>query len=1394
MENSLENNSFDKDVKMNSNDNHIFSPYSYGVVYAYTIPDEQHKSRVKIGSATFNGVLNNPLNPTTDEQTEINKAAKKRIDQQTKTTDTKYNLECAFISITKDYRFFNDYTVHRILKRSGINRKSINTKNEHSEWFEITPALAKEAILAAIDGKKALSTSQITTANEIEQIELRPSQEDAIKRTIKAFSSGRKSYLWNAKMRFGKTMAAMVVAKELNNLNPEHFKKVLIVTHRPSVNTDWYNDFQKVFCEKDTEWEYSSRNKGDTLESRLKSDKPFIYFASLQDLRLSKTVIDDREKSHSEAKGFDKNEEVFNTNWDMVIVDEAHEGTQSQLGDATFSKIHSNFTLQLSGTPFNILHKFEDKEIYTWDYIMEQDEKIHWDENHPGTPNPYAELPSLSMLTYEIDKYMGGKDLPPEFVDAMDGAFNFHEMFRVERDEDGNETPEFVHSEMVDKFLDLLVDEKHNFPYSTEEYRNYNKHTMWLLPNRTKIIEAMEKKLKSHPIFKHFGIVNISGNLKGDDEQDNDAKNRVEKAIEDNDYTITLTGQRLTVGASIKRWTAVLMMSDTDRASTYLQAAFRCQTPAVVNGKLKTHGYVFDFAPDRTLKLVAEAVEINRKKTTSPEQKEAMKKFLNFCPIIAATDGGMKEFSVSTMLEQLKNAIVERVRRNGFDDPKLYNDELLKLTELEIKQFNNLKEIVGTSTKENLNEIPVNNLGMTEAEIGKAEEIEDEKKKKKKPELTEEEKEALRKLREAREQKRTAISILRGISIRMPMLVYGAINDIDGTPLTFDEDISLSKFVRLVDDESWAEFMPAGLTKEKFKDFIKYYDEDVFRGVTKSIRAKAYDCDELLPYDRVQAIAEIFSSFKNPDKETVLTPWKVVNMHLSSTLGGYDFNNTSTELEGLPEYVEHKPYSDIWSKSDTTILEINSKSGLYPLLATYNLYQSRLPEFLKHNKHKEDDCFRDLWNEILEKQIFVLCKTPMAKTITERTLAGYTGAKVNAVYIPHLVKKLRKVKDEEVDYSNYSLKDELFKLLNIKGGDMKFTAVVGNPPYSETLGKTESQTQSNTSWIYQYFQEIADKLGSYTSLIYPFGGWFDAPKSLNGLGNRILKDGHTISVYAYESTTDRRAWYRTDRDPQPIFGNSADLSAGVSIVFRDLGHHYQSFKYANRIYSDETSEIDIDSDESIAPNPSFISINRKITGRKLNSRIKKGIFGIESDFVEKNPNKVSHDEKDWANPVKLIANDKSGSSGRAKEFWCDKNSIPKGHDYLDKYKVIMTSAYPKKSLVSGNPTIENVKKRTNELIEIMEKESAFGASKIAVFMSNSEKECDNFLKYTKTNFFAALMLQEPNRRSTFGFIIPDQDFSDNSDIDWDKSIEAIDKQLFKKYGITAEEQKVLGLE
>lgn len=1057
-----------------SSNNNIKETFSYGVVYVYSIPLKTHNNRLKIGSATINSV-----NPT---QQEINLAAEDRIKQQTKTADIPFKLEHADLAITNKKDYFSDHDVHEVLKRSGYKRKSENISNAHSEWFEINLEIAKNAINAVKEGRKSLTIGEKNTS-KVSEFLFRPNQLDAIDKTTKAIKKKRKHFLWNAKMRFGKTSAAMQVAK-VNEM-----KKVLIVTHRPSVSVDWYNDFNLVLASSN--YEFSSKDIGEDIKVLAKNKKPFVYFASLQDLRLSKQVVEDG-SSGSKAKGFEKNDEIFNTTWDMLIIDEAHEGTQSNLGDTTFTKIPANFTLQLSGTPFNILHKHEEEDIYTWDYVMEQEEKNNWDENYPGVPNPYSELPSLSIFTYNVDTFANHiGSLGENFHDSLDGAFRFHEFFRVHKDEEGKDTSRFVHEPMVKKFLDLLVNDKlaTKFPYATQEYRNYNKHSLWLLPNRTEVIFAMEKLLKEHPVFGSFGIVNISGDNYSDDEDEN-AKERVTKSIKDNEYTITLTGQRLTTGASIKEWTAVFMMSDTNSATTYLQTAFRCQTPAKIDGKMKTHGYVFDFAPDRTLKLIAEAIELNHKsgKTNSPEQKEAMSKFLNFCPILAAEGGNMIPYDVGKMLTQLKKAIIERVSRNGFDDPKLYNDELLKLDQLEIEKFNQLKKIVGNSTSEKINEIKINELGMDDLKTKQAEDLEHKSKK----ELSEEDKEKLKKLKEARDQKKNAISILRAVSIRMPMMVYGA-------NVSIREDITLKKFIELVDEESWNEFMPEGLTKDGFGEFAKYYDEEVFRGVTKSIRAKAFDCDNLLPTERIQAIAGIFSTFKNPDKETVLTPWNVVNKHLTLAFGGHDFSSGVVDKKTYrPEWKSKSVDTSVWEQDDTKILEINSKSGLYPLLAAYNVYSRKI----KKIKKSEEKIAKEVWNKVLKENIYVLCKSPMAKSITFRTLVGYNeGVKTNIVYIHDLIKKIQ----QKDNYKDYDLRVELLEKFNLDK-DMKFTAVVGNPPYQEQKGGTKNID------IWQYFVFFANKISDNVSVVHP-GRWVVPKKQMANIRDEIINSGLKMFDY-----------------------------------------------------------------------------------------------------------------------------------------------------------------------------------------------------------------------------------------------------------------------------------------
>ena len=246
------------------------------------------------------------------------------------------------------------------------------------------------------------------------------------------------------------------------------------------------------------------------------------------------------------------------------------------------------------------------------------------------------------------------------------------------------------------------------------------------------------------------------------------------------------------------------------------------------------------------------------------------------------------------------------------------------------------------------------------------EEYEETEKLKKKPkkELTEEEKKRLEELKKLKKLRGDAISILRGISIRMPLLIYGA-------DVPYEDEITIDKFVDLVDDSSWNEFMPTGVTKEKFKEFQKYYDEDVFVAAGRRIRNIAREADTLEPTERVIKIAGLFKYFKNPDKETVLTPWRVVNMHMSDCLGGWDFYAEShNEEDGLdePRFVDRGQVTkDVFLEPDTKILEINSKTGLYPLYVTHSVYRAKCMNIKENSLTLEKK--KELWLQTVHDNV-----------------------------------------------------------------------------------------------------------------------------------------------------------------------------------------------------------------------------------------------------------------------------------------------------------------------------------------------------------------------------------------------------------------------------------------
>ena len=991
--------------------------------------------------------------------------------------------------------------------------------------------------------------------------------------------------------------------------------------------------------------------------------------------------------------------------------------------------------LHLSGTPFNLMDDFNEDEIFTWDYTMEQRAKAEWDILHQGDYNPYACLPRMNIFTYDLGK------LYPEYAD-FEVAFNFREFFRV------NEYGEFVHETNIKQFLNLMTkeDPQSNYPFSTEEYRENFRHSLWMIPG-VKEARALSKLLQEHPVFGCYEIVNVAGD--GDEEVDSsDALKAVEKAMTDhpeNTYTITLSCGRLTTGVSVKPWTACFMLSGSynTAASTYMQTIFRVQTPATIGGKVKEECFVFDFAPDRTLKVIAEAVKISKKAgETSENDREILGEFINFCPIIGFDGSKMKTYDTEKMLGQLKKVYVERVVKNGFEDGYLYNDNLMKLDEVELKDFDELKGIIGkTKAMAKTGDIDINLQGFTNEEYGQINKL----KKEKRP-LTQEEEKALEKYKEAKKNRDTAISILRGISIRMPLMIYGAkLNkNIDGS----EDSITIDNFAKSIDDLSWKEFMPKDVTKELFAKFKKYYDPDIFREAGIKIRQMAKAADKLSIEERIERISMIFNTFRNPDKETVLTPWRVVNMHLTDCLGGWRFYDEKyTEPITEPVFVEQTDVTSQVYKKNTKILEINSKSGLYALYCAYSVYRNRKKLELGPTATREQE--KELWNKVLTENIYVICKTPMAKSITQRTLAGFTDAKVNAHYFEDLVNQLKNKPENfinKVTRSNYWKKEG--------SEEMKFDAVVGNPPYQEMDGGAGASAMP----VYQHFVKNAEKLNpEYISMIMP-ARWYAGGKGLDDFRDSMLSNSQLYKLVDFFDSVD-------------LFP-TADISGGVCYFLWSKNYKGECIveNHSNLTNSILKRFLLEDELKSFIRFNESVSIIRKIKSKKeklfYESISSRKPFGLDTK-----PRNLHKEKKE--NDCLIHAYPQNG--------FIDRNEIKQNLEWLDKIKVCISYAYGERGnfpyFVLGKPFIISENECCSETY-------------LVINIFDNVLEASNVVKYIKTKFFRFMVLQKKSTqhatKSVYEFV-PLQDFTVNSDIDWNKSVADIDRQLYAKYGLSEEE-------
>lgn len=620
-------------------------------IYAYTTPEiRRHDGWTKIGY--------------TEQDVNV------RIAQQTHTADVIAKLEWHGNATYEDTgEVFHDTDFHTYLRNLGINDQP------STEWFEINPPNAKDRF------HEFRENHGILDGLGASDYELRAEQEAAVSKTLDYFQLHEQGeFLWNAKPRFGKTLATYDLCKLLPTPGKDgKAKRILVVTNRPAIANSWYDDYVK-FVGTDSGWRFISSVDALAGKPYCISHDEYLHLASKGKLPNSVEFISLQDLKGSIEFGghYDKLKYVAEYEYDLLVIDEAHEGVDTYKTDVAFDHIKRRNTLHLSGTPFKAIanDKFPENAIYNWTYADEQQAKRDW--NDPELRNPYENLPKLNMFTYQMSDIIENEVAQGMQIDGeqTEYAFDLNEFFETK---DGR----FVHYDDVKRFLDALTTQK-KYPFSTPELRDELRHTFWML-NRVDSARALAKMLRQHEVFKYYEIILAAGDGKIDDDEENeksfdkvrDAIAKAEKGGENaKTKTITLSVGQLTTGVTVPEWTGVLMLSNMKSPALYGQAAFRAQNPCLFsrNGKYqrKENAYVFDFDPARSLTVFEEYANDLYSGTTcgggdTDSRKQNVRRLLNFFPVIGEDENGeMVELDAEQVLSIPRKIHSREVVRRGF--------------------------------------------------------------------------------------------------------------------------------------------------------------------------------------------------------------------------------------------------------------------------------------------------------------------------------------------------------------------------------------------------------------------------------------------------------------------------------------------------------------------------------------------------------------------------------------------------------------------------------------------------------------------------------------------------------------------------------------------------------
>lgn len=731
-------------------------------IYAYEHIDySAHKGWLKVGYTT--------------------RTAEIRVREQNQTSHVKFKIVLERPAMRKDGSTFDDRLVRNILKKDHI-------PNPEGEWCVCGVREVEKAIAAAVAGKDNMM-------ERTEDFEMRPEQKRAVEKTSAYFNAFRKDpsnrgliphFLWNAKMRFGKTFTAYQLALRMG------WKKLLILTFKPAVKTAWEED---LLTHKDFEgWQFCQK-QDDREFNRVDERRPFVCFASFQDV-LGRNSVGGIKAT---------NEWIQTVGWDCIVLDEYHYGAWGrnaknfydrkdpalrraeevgeiltedassarelearEMYDEGLMPLRTGAYLYLSGTPFRAIStgEFIEEQIFNWTYSDEQAAKEAWQGEH----NPYAQLPKMVMLTYQLPDSISEIASRGEFDE-----FDLNEFFRAEDDR-------FLHEEYVQKWLDLirgaytenivtelkLGKEKPPMPFSDSRLLSYLQHTYWFLPS-VAACRAMSVLLRkrSNRFFDDYKVIVAAGNEAGMGAQ---AVEPVYNAMEDpqRTKTITLSCGKLSTGVTVKPWTGILMLRNTTSPETYFQAAFRVQSPWTAKDEhgediiLKPFCYVFDFAPNRALRQVQEySCQLNVHES-NPERK--VEDFIKFLPILAFDGSSMKEIDAAGVLDMAMSGTTATLLARRWESAVLVNVDNATLQRL----MNNpeaMKALMNIEGFRNLN-------SDIETIINKSEHVKKTKKEKgddlsasEKKRLTEEEKEYKSKRKEIQDK-------LIKFATRIPVFMY----------------------------------------------------------------------------------------------------------------------------------------------------------------------------------------------------------------------------------------------------------------------------------------------------------------------------------------------------------------------------------------------------------------------------------------------------------------------------------------------------------------------------------------------------------------------------------------------------------------------------------------------